>query len=303
MVLDKVDVSVVIVNYKTKDITLNCIKSIFEHTKGISFEVILVDNASHDGIIEEIKQKFTNVLTIQSDKNLGFAGGNNLGIRASKGKYVLLLNSDTILLNNALKIFFDFMEKPESENIGVVGTFLIDQEENVIYSDGKFFPISAGIGELFPIFRRFIRVNDFKKYNEIPEGYIKKVDYVIGADMFVRKKLFEEVGLLDDSFFMYYEEADFQKRVQKKGYRIALIKGPKIIHFESGSFKVSEFRKITKLVSSLRYMKRWYPLFYPLYKTFLILYSLFEYIKAIFSRNGSKMLLYHIVRESYQLYS
>lgn len=104
------NVSIIIVNYNTREITQNCIESIFQHTKGIDFEVILVDNASTDGSIE-LFEKDTRLKFIESGKNIGFGKANNLGYTYSKGKYIFLLNSDTILLNNAVKEFFEIHEK------------------------------------------------------------------------------------------------------------------------------------------------------------------------------------------------
>lgn len=102
------DVSVIIVNYNTKQITLNCLESIFEHTKGIEFEVILVDNASSDGSVEAIEEYYPMVQVIKSEVNLGFGRANNLGVQMAKGEYLFLLNSDTLLLNNAISIFLYF---------------------------------------------------------------------------------------------------------------------------------------------------------------------------------------------------
>ena len=116
------DVSIIIVNYNTMDLTRNCLKSVFEQTKDISFEVIVSDNGSNDGSIEMIKSEFPQVVLIENNANLGFGAANNRGLKMTKGKYIFYLNSDTVLLNNAVKNFFDYWENsPEKEKIGAFG--------------------------------------------------------------------------------------------------------------------------------------------------------------------------------------
>ena len=111
------DVSIIFVNYKTKNLTINAIKSVIEQTKEIKYEIFVVDNASNDGSIEAISKEFPNLHIIKNSENKGFGAANNLAIQEAKGKYILCLNTDTILLNNAIKIMFDFMEKEGNENV------------------------------------------------------------------------------------------------------------------------------------------------------------------------------------------
>ena len=125
------DISIIIVNYNTKKLIKNCLKSVFEKTQGINFEVYVVDNNSRDGSCEMIEQDFPQVKLIKNTKNKGFGAANNIAIRESNAKYVFLLNSDTILLNNAIKIFFDFMEKPENQKISCCGGNLYNK--NMLY--------------------------------------------------------------------------------------------------------------------------------------------------------------------------
>lgn len=277
------DVSVIYVNYKTKDITLNSISSVIEHTKGIDYEIILVDNNSNDGIVEDVKEKFPQVMIIESDKNLGFAGGCNLGSKYAKGKYLLFLNTDTILVENSIKIMFDFMEI--HNEYGAIGVPLIDEKNNITQSWGDFLPFKKGIKEfgILPLLPKSIK-NKFKKGKTIEEfeneffgkENVKEIDYIIGADLFIRRELFEEIGGFDERFFMYFEEADLQLRVKEKGYKIGIIKGTKIIHLESKSFKVSNSKRTMKIVSFLRYLRKNFFLLYLILKPTYIAYSLLK---------------------------
>lgn len=110
------DVSVIIVNYNTLDLTRNCLKSIYEQTKDINFEVIVSDNGSVDGSIEMIRQDFPQVVLIENNANLGFGAANNRGLKIARGKYILYLNSDTLLQNNVVKIFYDYWETYENKS-------------------------------------------------------------------------------------------------------------------------------------------------------------------------------------------
>ena len=131
------DVSIIIVNYNTKELTAACINSIFQYTEGVEFEVILVDNASTDSSKAVFSQD-PRVRYIYSDRNLGFGRANNLGIREATGRYLFFLNSDTILLNNAVKYFFDFCEKNPEHKIGALGAVLKDRNLRNIHSYGRF---------------------------------------------------------------------------------------------------------------------------------------------------------------------
>lgn len=231
------DVSIIIVNYNTCGLTKDCIDSIFDKSRDFSFEVILVDNASSDGS----RGVFTNDSRIKYyylDENIGFGKANNYGIDRAKGKYVFCLNSDTILCNNAIKCFFDFCEN-NNQSIGAVGGLLRDKQGNVIHSFADF-PEWTKIlyGRLLsPIFKLF-----GKKYTTLDDpmfitGDTFMVDYVTGADLFVRRDLLVRYGAFDPDFFMYFEETELQYRLTSHGYRSFIISTPQIIHLEGQSVK------------------------------------------------------------------
>ena len=271
------DVSIIIVNFNTKDLLRNCLKSIFVQTKDINFEVIVSDNGSIDGSTEMIKNEFPEVVLIENNENLGFGAANNRGLQVAKGKYIFYLNSDTILLNNAVKVFFDYWENnSDKEKIGALGCNLLDTEMNISSSYGPF-PKCTDVANLF--IRRCISIivkellalfhSDFTKYINKPvfEKKIGEVEYVIGADLFMKN---DELAKYDERFFLYCEEVDLQFKVANEGLSRRLIEGPEIIHLGGKSsvtaknyfknlVRFSEIQRDLSLVRFIKYnrSKRW----------------------------------------------
>lgn len=225
------DVSIIIVNYNTKELTKNCIDSVFARTSGVSFEVILVDNASTDGSVELFEMD-DRIQFIGSEKNLGFGKANNLGYQYSKGKYLFLLNSDTLLINNAIREFYVQMEQ-RSKNIACMGCLLVDENSNRIHSYGDFPTLSNElIRRPWYLLHEFFGVRNgfddhpLKKHDD----HAFEVEYVTGADLFVRRHVVDECGLFDQDFFMYYEETEMQYRYRQHGYISVIVDTPQIIH-------------------------------------------------------------------------
>ena len=229
------DVSIIIVNYNTKDLTIQCIESIKKHTKDIQYEVIVVDNNSTDGSVTAIRRKFENIIIIQNSINLGFGTANNIGSEKARGKYLLLLNSDTILLNNSIKTFFDFSEKDIELCIGTIGGILRDAYSNEAISFGSFPSKKELIKSALYISNSNNKMTKKSRSIFNKKGYIQ-VDYVTGADLFIDRNLFIEFKGFDSDFFMYYEETDLQLRLAKSGRRNYIIDNTNIIHLESASF-------------------------------------------------------------------
>lgn len=267
----ELDVSIIIVNYNTKELTRNCLKSVFDKTNGISFEVIVSDNGSNDGSVEMIKSEFPQVVLIENNANLGFGAANNRGLKIAKGKYIFYLNSDTVLLNNAVKIFFDYWENsPEKDIIGALGCVLQDENGNEIHSGGEFPTyeketfrlikenVSISINSLLSLFH-IKQIH--KKKNKFGNAVYESVDYVIGADLFVRNNSFAE---FDERYFLYFEETDLQLKMDKNNLKRILISEPKIIHLEGKSNKIKvksldryiSFSSIQILFSRILYFKK-----------------------------------------------
>jgi GT2 family glycosyltransferase len=240
---DNLMVSVIIVNYNTKKLLIDCIYSIYKETKEISFEIIVVDNNSNDGSELAIKEKFKKVIFIQTGENLGFGRANNIGINSAAGKYVFLLNSDTILCNNSIQIFFNFYEKYDNKigKIGALGGELLQNDGKSRNHSSQYFPKMQNEFKviwnvlIYKVSKKLTLRSKKEVILEQNEEF-RKVDYVTGADLFICKAKMIDLGCFDKNFFMYFEETDVQKRLMKKGFVNYLISGTEIIHYEGGSF-------------------------------------------------------------------
>ncbi len=242
------DVSVIIVNYNTLKLTKNTIDSVIEKTKGINCEIILVDNASTDGSLEFFEKEYSNSINfIKNSENLGFGRANNKGIEIAKGKYIFLLNSDTLLINNAIKLLFDFME--ENSNCGACGGNLFNIDLNPVHSFIAEKPYISLKTE-FNVYLNFIqklRYRILKKRNDF--NYKSKpieVGCITGADLMIRKEILDRIGYFDEDFFMYSEECELEYRIAKQGYKIISVPTAKIIHLEGKStvFKEKKYHMI-----------------------------------------------------------
>lgn len=260
------DVSIIIVNYNTKTLTSNCIESIFTYTRDVSFEIILVDNASVDGS-KELFEIDNRIRYVYNNENVGFGRANNIGYNHANGKYLFLLNSDTIIKNNAVKIFFDSMEKMEY-NVACIGTQLLGGDNNLTKSFGPFFS-----------FKVIIPHSVEQVINGIipPNGIV--VPVVIGADMFLRRDVADKYGLFDPVFFMYEEENDVQRRYSSYGFVSKIISGPHIVHLEGKSNKNK--LNVRMIGGAYTYMKKWSPSWE--YILFRIVYSFTRIPKVILS--------------------
>lgn len=243
------DVSIIIVNYNTKQLTKACIDSIIEYTTEVTYEIILVDNASTDGSVEMFS-KDTNIRFLPQPQNLGFGKANNVGIQAAKGKYVFLLNSDTYLCNNALKLFFDFCESNHDKKIGAVGCLLNGKDLKRTHSFADFPRIGQVLLARFinPLYKLFGNTYNTLDNDSLIKDTPFKVDYVTGADIFIRKSLLDKYGAFDPEFFMYFEETEMQHRLTKAGYPSYILPTPEIVHLEGGSIKKTNKRNIRKMM-------------------------------------------------------
>ena len=238
------DVSVIIVNYNTRTLTSDCIDSIIEKTQGIDYEIILVDNMSEDGSKEFFENDERLSTYIYNNTNYGFGIANNIGMKAAKGKYFFLLNSDTLLVNNAIKDFYDYAETHGQKC--VYGCYLQG-------GDGSY----RGSFHFFPQFTAYGLIKGvFSKPSYTPDFTDKEVECVCGADMFFSREAINDVGDFDEKIFLYGEESELQLRMMYKGYKRMLINSPKIIHLEGQSLEESFIKQTLKMKSHFYVLRK-----------------------------------------------
>ncbi len=239
------DISIIIVNYKVKYFLKQALLSVDKALKGIEGEVFVVDNNSDDGSCEMVKEQFPSVILMANKENVGFAKANNQAIRVAKGKYILLLNPDTVLEEDTLKHCIDFMEKtPACGGLGVKmidgsGQFLPESKRGFPSPAASFYKLS-GISSFFP------KSKFFNSYylGHLSENENQEVDVLAGAFMMMRKDVLEKVGLLDESYFMYGEDIDLSYRIQKGGYKNYYLAETRIIHYKGESTKRNSIKYV-----------------------------------------------------------
>jgi len=231
------DLSISIVNFNTKYFLEKCLLSIYKNTKHIDFEVFVVDNGSIDGSVEMVKSKFPGIKLIINRENAGFAKANNQAIKESKGRYILLLNSDTEVLPSTFELMVKFMDS--HAEVGALGCKLLNPDGSLQRSCRSFpnfltlFLESTFLDQIFSR-KRFFGVYQMTYWDH---DDIREVDQPMGACLMVRRKAVEDVGLLDEDFFMFFEEVDWCYRIKEKGWRIYFLPHAKVIHHGGQSIK------------------------------------------------------------------
>ena len=253
------DLSIIIVNWNTKRLLLDCICSIYETVKNISFEIWLVDNASSDGSVEAVKQNYPDVKIIQNTKNLGFAAANNIALERMRGQYALLLNTDTILTNGAVEDLFDFVEK--NQGAGMACGQLLNQDGSKQNSIANF----PGILSLL-CNESLLQILFPKKFPGKRKEHKKPVEVnsCIGACLMVRKKVMGEVGLLDKGYFFFFEETDWAYRMKQAGWKIYFVPSAGIFHIQGQTVGHNAGSRIMFYRSRYIYFKKWHPRSYLL---------------------------------------
>lgn len=298
------DVSIIIVNYHTSGLIADCVRSIYEKTTGIRYEIIIVDNNSEPDLPEIIGKLVKNDLTksiryIDLPENIGFGRANNEGVKMATGRNILFLNPDTLLVNNAIKILSDFLD--QHDRAGGCGGNLLDEEECPIFSYKKFLPgLEWEINELFNNKIQEIIYGNRKHYFNDSEK-AKKVGYITGADLMVKMKVIEKIGCFSPEFFMYYEETDLCARIRKAGFILYSVPQAKIIHLESKSFSDSasyQSELKTKMIENSRkiYNRRNLPIWKQ--KICDVIYNLFLLSRIKLVRNNNKR-QYYILRRKF----
>jgi len=251
-----VTLSVVIVNYKTCQLTLECIQSVYNHSMAYSYEVILLDNASDDLIKTETAEHFPGVRFIETGGNLGYSKANNLGIHNSRGKYVLLLNSDAKLINSSLEEMIRYMEG--HSGIGILGPRHVNTKGLFQLSCGKFPTFFSEIARKLVYYR--MSVDDYSVRDYLDGVYSNSgpVDWVSGSCLLVRRRVLEEIGLLDERFFMYFEDVDLCARARKRSWNVQFYRHSGVVHHGGASARKNLLMALIENRRSQVYFSRKY---------------------------------------------
>lgn len=276
------DISVIVVSFNTKGLVLDCLASVFETIKDISFEVWLVDNNSTDGTVGAVRKAYLDVAIIENEENLGFAAANNQALRQMNGRYALLLNSDTVLTKGAVRELYEFMEyTPEA---GMACGQLVNQDgskQNSIASFPSLLTLLANETALrilmpyrFPSKRR-----DYASPIEVDSG--------IGACLMVRKEAIDDVGFFDERYFFFFEETDWAYRMKRNKWAMYFVPSARIYHAQGKTVGSGVNSRIMFYRSRYLFFKKWhrhsYPLFYSIVFLRLLVNAVLSFIGLLFT--------------------
>jgi GT2 family glycosyltransferase len=225
-----IDVSVIIVSWNTRDILRDCLESVYAQTRDVSIEVIVIDNASADSSQDMVRRDFPNAVLIANGENRGFAAANNQGIAAAKGRYILLLNSDTIVLDDAIGKTVAFAD--QNPGAAVVGCRVLSRDRT-LQPTCFMFPSSLNMLLSVSYLYKLLPRSKFFGREQMTwwdRDEVREVDVVTGCFMLVRREAIEQVGVMDDSFFMYAEETDWCYRFWRAGWKVIFAPVGQIIH-------------------------------------------------------------------------
>lgn len=236
------DLSVVIVNYQTFELTRNTVNSILKYDYPFSYEILVVDNASGDDSLSKLQDYFGDkVEFIASPSNSGFAAGNNLALSVAKGDYVLLLNSDTVVWENTLDDIYNYMES--HSDVGASGCRVLLENGDLDKACKRTFPnVKNSFFRLFHIPNK--SKDDNYNLDNLPDDEVYEIDCLTGAFMFIRKDALNEIGFLDETFFMYGEDIDLCFRIKEAGWKIVYYGKSKITHLKGASSKKQKSKLI-----------------------------------------------------------
>jgi len=284
------ELSIILVSYNTADYTVRALRAVFAETEATTFEVIVVDNQSGDNSVTLIREHFPQVRLIESGANLGFAGGVSIGIEASKGDYVLMLNPDTVVLEQAIDRLMAFAHRYPEHGIWGGVTLNNDLSLNTQHAwarpDFSSLLFSAlGLSRLFVSSCFFNHVN----YGCWDRQSVREVDIISGCFFLTRRSIWNELGGFDPAFFMYAEEADFCLRAIQAGYQPVVTPEARIIHHGGVSHHRFSGKQIKLLKGKVELINRHVPTWKkPVYRFLLYLYVLNKYLSHRLLKSGTE---------------
>jgi GT2 family glycosyltransferase len=252
-----IDISVVIVNWNTKDFLLDCIQSIVDETLQHSFEVIVVDNGSSDGSLEAVRERFPYVKIIYNDSNMGFAKANNIGIGASKGEYICLVNSDIKLLHGCLDTMCDYMGR--HREVGLLGPQILNKDLSIQASSAELPSLRSTLMQALALAKLFPRIRFCRTrfMSDFDHRSPRNVEVLSGCFLMARRDALQDVGLLDERFFIYKEDVDWSKRFRDARWQVMFYPEAKAIHYGGASSSLAPARfQIEMERANLQYWRK-----------------------------------------------
>jgi len=258
------DLSIIILNYKTKGLVKQCIKNVKDSTNGLDYEIIVVDNGSDDGIEKMMQENFPQTKFIQTGKNLGFAAGNNRGMKEAQGRYIMLLNPDITVLDNSIGAMVDFMEKNPA--VGLAGPKLNNPNGTYQISCRTWQTPKLIFYRRTPLGRLAFAKKLLAKHLMLDFDHQanREVDWVMGACMLARKSALDKVGLLDERFFFYVEDMDWCRRFWQNGHKVYYLAEAAMVHLyerasASDDWSHWNFNKMTRwhIASWIKYFAKY----------------------------------------------
>lgn len=258
------DLSIIILNYRARGLLKECLKGIRAVEPKLAYEIIVVDNASGDGTPAMMRENFPEITFVSSDKNLGYAKGNNLGIKKSTGRYVMIMNPDIVVFDGVLEKLVQFMDgRP---NVGIVGPKLLNPDKSLQYSCYRFPDFWEPVYRRTPLGKigRVKRKLDYYLMKDFDHGSTKEVDWLLGGCLLIRRKSLDEVGFLDERYFAYFDDVDLCRSMWQKHWKVVYYPEVSVIHFHrresaEGNWLTGIFKKVTRIhmTSWLQYFRKW----------------------------------------------
>lgn len=236
--------SVVIVSYNVRTLLARCLASLAAQPHPPA-EVIVVDNASTDDSVEAVRKQFSQVRLIENAENRGFAAASNQGLRTAQGRFLCLLNPDTELFPGALDALAAFLDA--SPNVGVVGPTLLYPDGRYQHAAFRFPTLAMALIDFFPLNHRLLNSRLYGRYPIAMHEKAFAMDFPLGACMMVRREICDEIGLLDEQFFMYCEEVDWCRRTKQAGWEIMHVPEARVVHHEGQSTRQASGRMFVEL--------------------------------------------------------
>lgn len=258
------DLSIIILNYKACGLLKECLKGIKAATPKLNYEIIVVDNASYDGTPAMMKENFPEIKFISSGENIGYSKGNNVGIKQATGRYIMIMNPDIVVFEGVFEKLVEFMDN--RSDVGIVGPKLLNPDRSLQFSCYRFPDFWEPVYRRTPLGKLGSARKKLDKYfmRDFDHASTKEVDWLLGGCVLIRRKALDEVGLLDERYFAYFDDVDLCRSMWHKKWKVVYFPAVSVIHFHrresaEGRWWSGIFKKVTRihLASWLTYFKKW----------------------------------------------